>query len=139
MINWLSFFLWTVTMFSLFHSFGKHLFSRQFLKWISSGFGTEVVHVFVIQIDISSCPLTLLRPNHLITFTISSEKISTFIKRLACHYIIMPREYIYKTRVQGSCFVTGPLNVNFWQSHSWICNSTNKETELYFSPYNQVK
>ena len=39
----------------------------------------------------------------------------------------MPRQCIYKTRLQDNCFVNGPLSVDFWYSYWWIGNKSNKE------------
>ena len=61
-------------MLALFHSLGKHSLSKQFLKRITSGFEIEEAHVFMIQINISSCPLAILGSNDLIIFKISSEQ-----------------------------------------------------------------
>ena len=54
------------------HSPGKHSFSKQFLKKINRGFAIEEVHNFIIQIDVSSYPWALFRPNDLIILIILS-------------------------------------------------------------------
>ena len=75
MINCLSCFLWTGTMLPFFHFLGKHSLSRQFLKRIASGFEIEEARIFIVRIDISSCPWALFGSNDLIIFTISPEQI----------------------------------------------------------------
>ena len=63
-------------MLAFFHSLGKYSLSREFLKKIASGFEIEEAHIFIIWIDIPSCPLALLGSNGLIMFAISPEQIS---------------------------------------------------------------
>ena len=63
-------------MLAFFRYLGKHSLSRQFLKRIVSGFEIKEAQIFIIQIDISSCPWALLGSNDLIIFTISPEQIS---------------------------------------------------------------
>ena len=63
-------------MLAFFRYLGKHSLSRQFLKRIVSGFEIKEAQIFIIQIDISSCPWALLGSNDLIIFTISPNQIS---------------------------------------------------------------
>ena len=63
-------------MLAFFHSLGKHSVSTQFLKRLASGFQIEETHIFIIRIDIPSCPRALLESSDLIIFTTSPEQIS---------------------------------------------------------------
>ena len=68
-------------MLALFHSLGKHSFSKLFLKRTDIGFAIEKAHNLIIRIDISSCQWTLFGFNNLIILAISSvqnSKVDSF-------------------------------------------------------------